>query len=30
MHKLPGGERLRLPMSAQLESIFGTLSTKPE
>ena len=30
MHKLPGGERLRLPMSAQLESIFGTLSAKPD
>jgi glutamate/aspartate transport system substrate-binding protein len=30
MHKLPGGERLRLPMSAQLESIFGTLGVKPD
>ena len=30
MHKLPGGERLRLPMSAPLESIFGTLSVKPD
>ncbi|CEJ14308.1 Glutamate/aspartate periplasmic-binding protein precursor [bacterium YEK0313] len=30
MHRLPGGERLRLPMSAQLESIFGTLSARPD
>lgn len=30
MHKLPGGERLRLPMSAQLESLFGTLAVKPD
>ncbi len=28
MHQLPGGERLRLPMSAQLETIFGTLRVK--
>ena len=30
MHRLPGGERLRLPMSAQLESIFGTLQARPD
>ncbi|TCO76357.1 amino acid ABC transporter substrate-binding protein (PAAT family) [Plasticicumulans lactativorans] len=28
--RLPSGERLNLPMSAQLEDIIGTMSTKPE
>lgn len=28
--RLPSGERLNLPMSAQLEDIIGTMSSKPE